>query len=129
MPRAVADAGSDRFLALILDLEERGLLDSTLVVGMGEMGRTPRVNRSAGRDHWPQCGFSLLAGGGVKQAFVVGKTDDQAAYPVDRPVSAGDMVATIYQLLGIDPHLMVEDRTGRPIAISHGGEPVYEAIA
>lgn len=115
--------------ALILDLEERGLLDSTLVVVMGEMGRTPRVNRSAGRDHWPQCGFALLAGGGVKRAFVVGKTDDQAAYPVDRPVSAGDMVATIYQLLGIDPHMTVQDRTGRPIAICHGGEPVFEAIA
>ncbi len=115
--------------ALILDLEERGLLDSTLVVVMGEMGRTPRVNRAAGRDHWPQCGFALLAGGGAKRACVVGKTDEQAAYPVDRPVSAGDMVATIYQLLGIDPHLTVPDRTGRPIGIAHGGEPVFEAIA
>ena len=60
---------------------------------------------------------------------MLGKTDGQAAYPIDRPVSAGDMVATIYQLLGIDPHMTVEDRTGRPIGISHGGEPVFEAIA
>ena len=115
--------------ALVLDLEERGLLDSTLVVVMGEMGRTPRVNGAAGRDHWPQCGFVLLAGGGVKRGFVLGKTDDQAAYPVDRPVSAGDMVATIYQLLGIDPALTVDDLSGRPISISHGGEPVWEVIA
>ncbi len=114
---------------LILDLEERGLLDSTLVVVMGEMGRTPRVNASAGRDHWPQCGFVLLAGGGVKRGFVLGKTDDQAAYPTDRPVSAGDMVATIYQLLGIDPQMAVDDLSGRPIGISHGGAPVFEIIA
>ncbi|MBS0262319.1 MAG: DUF1501 domain-containing protein [Planctomycetes bacterium] len=114
---------------LILDLEERGLLDSTLVVVMGEMGRTPRVNGAAGRDHWPQCGFVLLAGGGVKQGFVLGKTDEQAAYPVDRPVSAGDMVATIYQLLGIDPTLTVADLTGRPIHISHGGAPALEIMA
>ena len=115
--------------ALILDLEERGLLDSTLVVVMGEMGRTPRVNAKAGRDHWPQCGFVLLAGGGVKRGFVLGKTDEQAAYPTDRPVSAGDMVATIYQLLGVNPALTVDDLSGRPIGISHGGEPVFEVIA
>jgi hypothetical protein len=114
---------------LITDLEERGLLQSTLVVVMGEMGRTPRVNGKAGRDHWPQCGFALLAGGGTRRGVVVGKTDEQAAYPVDRPVSAGDMVATIYQLLGIDPALTVDDLSGRPIGISHGGEPVWEAIA
>jgi hypothetical protein len=114
---------------LILDLEERGLLESTLVIVMGEMGRSPQVNGKAGRDHWPQCGFALLAGGGIKRGFVVGKTDEQAAYPVDRPVSAGDMVATVYQLLGINPALTVEDLSGRPIGISHGGEPVWEAIA
>jgi hypothetical protein len=115
--------------ALILDLEQRGLLDSTLVVVMGEMGRTPRINGSAGRDHWPQCGFVLLAGGGTRRGLVLGKTDAQAAYPVDRPVSAGDLVATIYQLLGVDPGLLVHDLTGRPIPISHGGEPVWEVVA
>lgn len=113
----------------IQDLEERGLLDSTLVVVMGEMGRSPRVNGKSGRDHWPQCGFVLLAGGGVKRGAVIGRTDDQAGYPIDRPVSAGDMVATIYHLLGINPALTVADLTGRPISISHGGEPVFEAIA
>ncbi|MGE5195146.1 MAG: DUF1501 domain-containing protein [Deltaproteobacteria bacterium] len=120
----------DRVVAgLIADLEERGLLQTTLVVVMGEMGRSPRVNGKAGRDHWPQCGFALLAGGGIKRGVVVGKTDEQAAYPVDRPVSAGDLVATIYQLLGINPALTVEDLSGRPVGISHGGEPVWEAIA
>ncbi|MFN0051329.1 MAG: DUF1501 domain-containing protein [Planctomycetales bacterium] len=115
--------------ALIADLEERGLLEQTLIVVMGEMGRTPRINAKAGRDHWPQCGFVLLAGGGTKRGLVLGKTDAEAAYPIERPVSAGDLVATFYQLLGLDPHLMIEDLTGRPIPISHGGDPVWEVIA
>jgi hypothetical protein len=115
--------------ALVHDLEQRGLLDQTLVVVMGEMGRTPRINANAGRDHWPQCGFSLLFGGGAKGGFVLGKTDEQAAYPVDRPVSAGDLVATIYQLLGVDPTMKVNDLSGRPVPIAHGGAPVWEVIA
>ena len=115
--------------SLILDLEERGLLDSTLVVVMGEMGRTPKVNAKSGRDHWPQCGFSLLFGGGTQQGFVLGKTDNQAAYPNDRPVSAGEMVATIYHQLGVNSGLAVPDLNDRPVPISHGGEPVFEVIA
>lgn len=114
--------------ALVRDLEQRGLLDQTLVVIMGEMGRSPQINGKAGRDHWPQCGFSLLFGGGTKSGVVVGRTDKHAAWPADRPVSAGDMVATIYQLLGIDPTLTVPDLDGRPVNISHGGSPVDEAI-
>jgi hypothetical protein len=115
--------------ALIADLEERGLLDSTLVMVMGEMGRTPRINAKAGRDHWPQCGFSLLTGGGVKSGFVFGETDRQAAYPTKDPVSPADIVATVYQLLGIDPHMTVPDRFGRPIHIAHGGEPIRDILA
>ena len=115
--------------ALVLDLEERNLLDQTLVVIMGEMGRTPTINKNSGRDHWPQCGFSLLFGGGTKRGFVLGKTDKHAGYPVDRPVSAGDMVATIYELLGVDSKMTVDDLSGRPVHISHGGQPVYEVIA
>ena len=114
--------------ALILDLEERGLLDETLVVVMGEMGRTPRVNGNSGRDHWPQCGFALLAGGGVKQGVIHGQTDQQAAYPIDHPVSAGDLVATIYDLLGIDSSLTTDDLTGRPVPIAHGGVPVHDIM-
>jgi hypothetical protein len=115
--------------ALIQDLDERGLLDSTLVVVMGEMGRSPKVNAKAGRDHWPQCGFSLLTGGGVKSGMVFGATDKHAAYPTCDPVSPGDVVATIYSLLDIDPHLTLPDLAGRPIAIAHGGEPIAGIIA
>ena len=114
--------------ALIQDLDERGLLDSTLVVVMGEMGRSPRVNGLAGRDHWPQCGFSLLTGGGIRPGTVYGSTDKQAAWPTSFPVSPGDVVATIYHSLGIDPHMMVPDRVGRPIAIAHGGNPIFDVI-
>jgi len=115
--------------ALIQDLDERGLLDSTLVVVMGEMGRSPKVNAKAGRDHWPQCGFSLLTGGGVKSGVIYGATDKHAGYPTRDPVSPGDVVATIYHLLGIDPHLTVPDLAGRPMAIAHGGEPITGVIA
>ena len=117
------------FTTLVDDLDQRGLLKTTLVVLMGEMGRTPRINGKAGRDHWPQCGFVVLAGGGTRPGVVLGKTDKQAAYPVDRPVSAGDMAATIYQQLGVDPTLTVDDLQGRPIHIAHGGEPAWEVIA
>lgn len=115
--------------ALLEDLESRGLLDSTIVIVMGEMGRSPKVNPKAGRDHWPQCGFSLLAGGGIKQGIVHGETDKQAAYPISHAVSPGDIVATVYQLLGINPHMTVRDQLGRPIAIAHGGEPISEILA
>jgi hypothetical protein len=115
--------------ALVQDLDDRGLLDSTLVVVMGEMGRSPKVNGKAGRDHWPQCGFSLLTGGGVRSGMVYGSSDKHAAYPRDNPVSPADLVATTYHLLGIDPHLMLPDRTGRPIPIAHGGEPIRGVIA
>jgi hypothetical protein len=129
MCRVMAPIVDQIVSALLLDLEQRGLLDSTLVIVMGEMGRTPRVNAKAGRDHWPQCGFVLLAGGGTKRGFVLGKTDAEAAYPIERPVSAGDLAATIYQLLGIDPQLTVADLQGRPVPIAHGGEPVWELLA
>jgi hypothetical protein len=115
--------------ALLQDLDQSGLLDSTLVVVMGEMGRTPKINANAGRDHWPQCGFSLLFGGGVKQGYVHGTTDKIGAWPTSDPVSPADFVATVYSLLGIDPRMTVNDRSGRPISIAHGGEPVADVIA
>jgi hypothetical protein len=115
--------------ALIDDLESRGLLDSTLVVVMGEMGRSPRINSKAGRDHWPQCGFSLLTGGGIRPGTVFGATDKQAGYPISHPVSPGDVVATIYHALGIDPHMTVPDQVGRPIPIAHGGSPIFDVLA
>jgi hypothetical protein len=118
------------YSALVDDLQERGLLDSTLVVVMGEMGRTPRVNNNAGgRDHWPQCGFILLTGGGVKRGMVYGKSDRHAAYPVENPVSSADHVATIYELVGVDPHLIVNDLSGRPRPVAPAGRPIREVMA
>jgi uncharacterized protein (DUF1501 family) len=114
---------------LVEDLDRRGLLETTLVVVMGEMGRAPRVNRQAGRDHWPQCGFALLIGGGVKQGFVLGASDKLGAHPTARPVSPGDLVATMYHLLGVDPTLALPDLTGRPTPIAHGGAPIFEILA
>lgn len=115
--------------ALIGDLAERGLLDSTLVIVMGEMGRSPKINGKAGRDHWPQCGFSLLTGGGVQQGAVYGTTDKHAGYPVSDAVHPSDLVATVYHLLGIDPNLHVHDKFGRPFPIARGGEPVRGILA
>lgn len=114
--------------ALVHDLQDRGLLDSTLIVVMGEMGRSPKINAKAGRDHWPQCGFSLLIGGGIRQGTVHGRSDQHAAYPASHPVSPGDLVATIYQCLGIDPHATVPDLDGRPVAVAHGGEPIWSIL-
>jgi uncharacterized protein (DUF1501 family) len=115
--------------ALLEDLETRGLLEQTLVLVMGDMGRTPRVNGNAGRDHWPQCGFCLLAGGGVRRGLVYGTSDSQGMLPRDLPVTPGDIVSTVYHLVGIDPEMMVPDLTGRPIAISQGGQPLLGVIS
>ncbi len=115
----------DRALSALLDdLTERGLLESTLVVVTGDMGRTPKINASAGRDHWPQCGFCLFAGGGTKPGVVHGTSDKNAAFPLEHPVSAGDLAATMYHLIGVDPEATVPDHTARPTHISHGGKPI-----
>ncbi len=87
---------------LLEDLEQRGLLDSTLVVVTGEFGRSPRINRYGGRDHWPQCFSVLLAGGGIPCGSVVGASDNSGGYPTNRPVSVPELAATLYRLLGID---------------------------
>jgi uncharacterized protein (DUF1501 family) len=110
--------------ALLDDLTARGMMDDTLVVVMGDMGRTPKVNGRAGRDHWPQAGFALLFGAGIHPGTVYGSTDSQAAFPKDLPVTPGDMCATMYHLLGVDPENTIPDQTGRPIHISHGGSPI-----
>ncbi len=114
--------------ALVNDLEQRGLLDSTLIYVMGEMGRSPRINAKAGREHWPQCGFCLMVGGGVKGGAVYGATDAIAGYPIANAVTPADIVATIYNQLGIDAHTMVPDRAGRPMPVAHGGEPIWDVI-
>jgi hypothetical protein len=113
--------------ALLDDLEERGLLDETLVVWMGEFGRTPNINKSESRDHWPQCYTTLLAGGGVKGGYVYGKSDAHARFPEEKPVKPEDLAATIFQLLGIDPGTEIYDRDHRPLII--GGNTVHDVIA
>jgi hypothetical protein len=113
---------------LLTDLDERGLLDSTLVVWMGEFGRTPKINANISRDHWPQCYTVLLAGGGVKRGFVYGASDKHAAYPAENPVRPDDLAATIFHLLGIDPHTEVRGVGNRPLLISEG-KPVLGVIA
>ncbi|MBI1918625.1 MAG: DUF1501 domain-containing protein [Planctomycetes bacterium] len=117
------------YTALLEDLDRRGLLDETLVVVMSEMGRTPRVNGAAGRDHWTFCYGMWFAGAGIKGGSVCGASDAQAAYVKDRPVSTADVCATIYQCLGIDPDLTVPDRSGRPHPVANGGHPIREVLA
>jgi hypothetical protein len=117
------------YTALLEDLSSRGLLDETLVVTMSEMGRTPRVNANGGRDHWTFCYSVLFAGAGIQGGAICGASDACAAYVKDRPVSPADICATIYQCLGIDPDMTVPDRSGRPIVLSQGGEPIREILA
>jgi uncharacterized protein (DUF1501 family) len=111
------------------DLDARGLLDETLVVLAGEMGRTPKVNAAGGRDHWTSCYSVVLAGAGVRGGTVYGTSDAHAAFVKDRPVHVRDICATIYHLLGIDPETPVYDRGNRPIPVAHGGRPVHEILA
>jgi hypothetical protein len=117
------------FSALMADLDSRGLLDETLVVVMSEMGRTPRINANAGRDHWTFCYSAMFAGAGVRGGTVHGASDAQAAYVKDLPVSTADICATIYECLGIDPEMTVPDRTGRPVSICQGGTPIRGILA
>jgi hypothetical protein len=114
--------------ALLDDLDRRGLLDETLVVWMGDMGRTPRINGNAGRDHWSFCYSIVMAGAGVRGGQVHGSSDRSAAYPASAPVSPQDILATIYHALGIDHRAYVSDQQGRPFAIGTG-EPVLSLMS
>jgi len=114
--------------ALILDLEERGLLDSTLVVWVGEFGRTPRISGNGGRDHWPMCYNAVLAGGGIKRGHVHGASDKLAAYPTVGKVTPEDLAATMFDALGIDHEAEIRDALNRPMPITRG-KPVAEILA
>lgn len=115
--------------ALIRDLKERDRLDSTLVLWMGEFGRTPRINGNEGRDHYPQAWSAVLAGGGVRKGIVYGQTDETGARVVHQPVTVPDFFATVATLLGMDPDKTVMTPIGRPIAITEKGKPIRELIA
>ena len=112
----------------LTDLDERGLLDQTLVVWMGEFGRTPKINANISRDHWPQCYTVLLAGGGIKRGFIYGASDRNGAYPARDPVPLGDLAATMFSALGVNPHTEVYDNLNRPIRIATG-KPVADLFA
>jgi uncharacterized protein (DUF1501 family) len=114
---------------LIQDLDQRGLLDETLIVVMGEFGRTPKLNTSVGRDHWPRVFSALLAGGGVAGGRVIGSSDAVGEGPRERPVTPADLAATIYTLLGIDPRLELKSSDGRPIRVApYEAQVVAEVI-
>jgi hypothetical protein len=108
------------YSALLDDLAQRGLLGETLVVAVGEFGRTPKINATEGRDHWGMCQSALLAGGGVRGGQVYGATDKQAAFVKDSPVSPEDLIATIHHALGIPPESEIRDRDGRPYRVTEG---------
>lgn len=115
------DAG---FSALIADLADRGLLHETLVVAMGEFGRTPKLNTRGGRDHWPRVFSVVLAGGGVRGGQVIGSSDRVGESPSDNPVTPADLAFSIYSLLGIDPHRELQTIDGRPIPVNQGGQMI-----
>jgi hypothetical protein len=115
--------------SLLADLVDRGLLGRTLVAVMGEFGRSPKVNPAAGRDHWNFCYSLLLAGGGFKSGFVYGASDRIGARPSQCPVTPGDVVATLYTCLGVDPNLELSDRLGRPFALVPWGNPLRDLLA
>jgi hypothetical protein len=117
------------FSALLDDLNQRGMLDETLVIWTGEMGRTPRVGQSVvggagagrdGRDHWPHVFTTVLAGGGIRGGQVFGSSDRYAAYPASQATPPADLVATVYDSLGIDPHMQIYDPVGRPVTLCEG---------
>src|SRR5262249_27602523 len=112
---------ADRALAaLVDDLAQRGLLESTLVVALGEFGRTPKINRTAGRDHWPFCFSAVLAGGGIQGGTVHGASDPLGAYPDRDGVTPADLAATLFWRFGLDPTCEIRDRTGRPYRLAEG---------
>lgn len=114
--------------ALIEDLEQRGLLDTTLLLIGGEFGRTPKVNKDAGRDHWPTAYTTVLCGGGVKQGAILGETDALAETPKTRPISHQDVLATLYHQLGIDHHKAYFNEANRPVEILNYGQPIQEIL-
>jgi hypothetical protein len=114
------------YSALIDDLEQRGLLDSTLVIAWGEFGRTPRVNNDAGRDHYPNVFSAALAGGPIRGGLVVGESDAKGAFPKSNPKTPQDVLATMYRHLGVDPHVHYLNAAGRPMPVLPSGTPIDE---
>lgn len=117
------------FAALINDLDARGILDSTLVIVGTEFGRTPKINPTAGRDHWPKLYSAVMAGGGIKRGVIYGESNETASEPASNPVSVEDWASTVYTLLGINPEEHLVAPGNRPVKIIDGGKPIMEIIA
>jgi len=116
------------YATLLEDLDARGLLDTTLVIWTGDFGRTPMINKDAGRDHWPQCYSVVMAGGGIRGGQVVGQSDSIGGHPHSRPISPADINATVFSMLGYEPNnISYKMNDGRPIPLSEG-QPIREIL-
>ncbi len=130
MKNVVCPLYDQAYSALIEDLHDRGMLDDTLVTGLSEFGRTPKVNPAGGRDHWPQCFTCSFAGGGVKGGRAIGKSDPIGGFPAERPVDPGDIVATIFHSLGFNHESHLPGPSGRPFPlVDFGKQPIRELFA
>jgi uncharacterized protein (DUF1501 family) len=116
------------FSALIRDLDQRGMLEDTLVLALGEFGRTPKINKNAGRDHWPGAMSIAAAGAGVPRGQIIGATDKKGAYPSERKLTVEDFASTLFSKMGIDPNKIMHDALGRPQPIVNGGQPIREMM-
>ncbi len=114
------------YSALIEDLEQRGMMDTTMVLAWGEFGRTPRVNATGGRDHYPNVFSAAIAGGGIQGGRVVGQSDSKGTLPQENPKSPPDVLATVYRHLGVDTYKLYVDNNGRPVRVLASGEPIDE---
>ncbi len=126
--RELCDQLDPAMSTLLQDLDSRGMLDDTIVLCMGEFGRTPQINGNQGRDHFTRAFFAALVGGGIQPGRVIGKTNDDGTEVAERPVSVADLYATLYGQLGIDPEKKYTSKTDRPIRILEGGAPVRELL-
>ncbi len=124
----VRDYRDQAFDGLCRDLDARGLLDETLIVVMGEMGRTPKANKNAGRDHWSYAYDVLFTGAGIRQGQVFGASDAIGAYPISHPVGPEDIIATVYGAMGIDTTGVVYDTAARPHPIAQRGRPIDDIL-
>ena len=115
--------------ALIRDLDDRGMLDNTMVIALGEFGRTPKINKDIGRDHWPHAMSILMAGGGIPGGQVIGATDSKGYSASESIYSPEDFACSLYQKMGIDPHQILHKNTGRPVHLVNGGQPIKELFS
>jgi hypothetical protein len=127
--KALTETVDPAFAALVSELKQRGRLDKTLVIWMGEFGRTPRINGRTGRDHFPRAFSVAMAGAGIKGGQVVGQTSDNGTSVASRPVQVADLFCTFYKALGINPRKENLANLGRPIKLVDGGSPVQELFA